>query len=79
MGLFDTMERVSGALRRLGIEYVFDLALADAISVHALCVEWRDRLRRSLNGDPHALPMLASSCPGFICYAEKVSPALNPA
>lgn len=73
LGLFDTLERVSGALRRLGVDYVFDLALADVISVHALCLEWRDRMRRSLDGGQHLLPMLASSCPGFVCYAEKVS------
>ncbi len=48
-------------------EYVFDTTFARDFSLHESQREFVERFKTS---SKH-LPLLSSSCPGFICYAEK--------
>ena len=51
----------------LTAEYVFDTTFARDFSLYESQREFVDRYK---TGSKH-LPILSSSCPGFICYAEK--------
>jgi iron only hydrogenase large subunit-like protein len=50
----------------MGVDYVFDIDFARDISLLASGCEFVSRFTRDDN-----LPVLASSCPGWVCYAEK--------
>lgn len=58
--------KLVSVLKNKGVHAVFDLEVATAISLTENKVEFLTRLSERQN-----LPMLASSCPGWICYAEK--------
>ena len=62
---------ISGYLRQLGVQFVFDLGLARALSLAEAEDEMVERLAHRGEPDAAPLPLLASACPGFICYAEK--------
>ena len=62
---------LSGYLRQLGVQFVFDVGLARALSLAEAEDEMVERLSRRGESDAAPLPLLASACPGFICYAEK--------
>ncbi|XP_043222355.1 cytosolic iron-sulfur assembly component 3-like [Amphibalanus amphitrite] len=62
---------LSGYLRQLGVQFVFDVGLARALSLAEAEDELVERLTRRGEPDAAPLPLLASACPGFICYAEK--------
>ncbi|KAJ7579257.1 iron hydrogenase [Mycena floridula] len=59
----------------LGFEYVFDTTFARHIALNEHIKEFMERRHRHSQdpGQKHQLPMLASACPGWICYAEKNS------
>jgi len=52
----------------------FDTAYGDEISLLESASEFVQRKKQS----PETLPMICSSCPGWICYAEKTRPELLP-
>lgn len=59
---------LTGYLKSLGVDYVLDTKIADDLAL----LEIRDEfMTRYQNQTSHKLPMLSSSCPGFVCYAEK--------
>jgi iron only hydrogenase large subunit-like protein len=58
--------RVTSFLKELGVHHVFDTSFSRDISLLESQVEFVQRYRAS-----SSLPMLASACPGWICYAEK--------
>ena len=58
--------------KSLGAEYVFDTSFSRDFSLLEMCYEFIDHYN-SKN-----LPILSSSCPGFICYAEKTTPEILP-
>ncbi|KAF8893319.1 iron hydrogenase [Infundibulicybe gibba] len=67
----------------LGVEKVFDTTFARhlALQEHVREFEERRRARMSVNGAgvrESGLPMLASACPGWICYAEKAHAEMLP-
>ena len=62
----------------LGIDHVYDTTFARHISLLEHAREFWDRKSRSANGIKGALPMLASACPGWICYAEKTHSEMLP-
>jgi len=72
---------ISNILRRverfckdaLGFEHVFDTTFARHIALLEHMKEFAER--KSGEGK---LPMLASACPGWICYAEKTHPEMLP-
>ncbi|EPB83346.1 hypothetical protein HMPREF1544_09879 [Mucor circinelloides 1006PhL] len=57
----------------LGAHHVFDTSFTQDLSLVESAREFVDRFKRYMqNGAPiHPVPMLASSCPGWVCYAEK--------
>ena len=62
----------------LGIEHVYDTTFARHISLLEHTREFLERKVRSISGAKDALPMLASACPGWICYAEKTHSEMLP-
>ncbi|KAI1233638.1 hypothetical protein IHE44_0004076 [Lamprotornis superbus] len=62
------------ALKKLlscpGVHYVFDTTFSRNFSLLESQQEFVRRFHRQAD-DKKALPMLASACPGWICYAEK--------
>ncbi|NXG09697.1 NARFL factor, partial [Sakesphorus luctuosus] len=66
MGVVDTAKKLTAFLKSLGVHYVFDTTFPRNFS---LLESQREFVRRFRGRE--ALPMLASACPGWICYAEK--------
>lgn len=68
-----TMEEMSSKLvsflKQLGIHFVFDITFSRDISLIESAQEFVRRFQGSSN--PGSMPMLASACPGWVCYAEK--------
>ncbi|XP_072044244.1 cytosolic Fe-S cluster assembly factor narfl-like [Amphiura filiformis] len=64
-----SMLRLSGFLKDLGVDHVFDVTFARDLS---LLESQREFVRRYRNkAEKGSFPMLASACPGWVCYAEK--------
>ncbi|ELW67769.1 Cytosolic Fe-S cluster assembly factor NARFL [Tupaia chinensis] len=62
----------------VGAHFVFDTAFSRNFSLLESQREFVRRFREQA-GSPQALPLLASACPGWICYAEKThGPLLTP-
>lgn len=59
----------------LGFEYVYDTTFARHISLLEHSREFWERKQKT--GEDQ-LPMLASACPGWICYAEKTHAEMLP-
>ncbi|KAI0785647.1 iron hydrogenase [Abortiporus biennis] len=57
----------------LGFDYVYDTTFARHIALLEHAQEFRERKNGS-----GALPMLASACPGWVCYAEKTHAEMLP-
>ncbi|KAL1511720.1 hypothetical protein AB1Y20_005008 [Prymnesium parvum] len=77
LSLRETHGRLAGFFRRLGCHRLFDNGLASDLSLLQTAAEFIHRFRAA--ADPAApregaavLPLLTSSCPGWVCYAEKV-------
>ena len=62
----------------LDIDYVYDTTFARHISLLEHTREFWERKAQSVSGAKDALPMLASACPGWICYAEKTHSEMLP-
>ncbi|NWI93988.1 NARFL factor, partial [Pitta sordida] len=68
LGVLETAKRLSTFLK--SVHYVFDTTFSRNFSLLESQGEFVKRFRRRAE-DKQALPMLASACPGWICYAEK--------
>ncbi|XP_063046758.1 cytosolic Fe-S cluster assembly factor narfl [Engraulis encrasicolus] len=66
----DAGRRLTSFLKSLGVHYVFDTSFSRNFSLLESQREFIQRFQRK-EDDKKALPMLASACPGWICYAEK--------
>lgn len=55
--------------KKLGVSYVFDTSFSREFSLLESAAEFVARKKGQLSHAP--LPLLASACPGWICYAEK--------
>ena len=62
----------------LGFAYVFDTTFARHIALQEHIQEFMERKEKDAGGVEAQLPMLASACPGWICYAEKAHAELLP-
>lgn len=62
----------------LDIHHVYDTTFARHISLLEHTREFWERKSQSGSGTKGALPMLASACPGWICYAEKTHSEMLP-
>lgn len=63
-------QKLTGFFKKLGVHHVFDTSFSRNFSLLESCREFVRRYYES-ETNKTALPMLASSCPGWICYAEK--------
>ncbi|KAG5279931.1 hypothetical protein AALO_G00083120 [Alosa alosa] len=66
----DAGRRLTSFFKSHGVHYVFDTSFSRNFSLLESQREFLQRFRRK-EEDKKALPMLASACPGWICYAEK--------
>ena len=87
-----TYARLAAALRRLGARHVVDLRAARAVALEAAAEEFiaAKRMATTISASspvpattppvvtPSQLPLLASACPGWVCYAEKTQPTAVP-
>ena len=62
---------LTAALKSRGVAAVFDINWARDVSLLEAASEFIRRYRQRQSTQPSALPLLASACPGWICYAEK--------
>ncbi|XP_065358233.1 probable cytosolic Fe-S cluster assembly factor GH10760 [Calliphora vicina] len=62
-------EHLCGYLRQLGVDYVLTTKVADDLALLECRNEFIERFRDNDPSKP--FPMLSSSCPGWVCYAEK--------
>ncbi|MEW5315674.1 MAG: hypothetical protein WDW38_007085 [Sanguina aurantia] len=68
----ETLQRLSGWLKGLGVTAVLDDTLAHDISLLETAAEFISSYSSAPGMKCSApLPMLASACPGWVCYAEK--------
>lgn len=65
-------QHLSGYLRHLGADYVLNTKIADDLALLECREEFIERYRSQQSKEKEQqLPMLTSSCPGWVCYAEK--------
>ncbi|XP_063710912.1 cytosolic Fe-S cluster assembly factor narfl-like isoform X2 [Symsagittifera roscoffensis] len=62
-----TAERISFYLKSIGVDYVFDSNIGRNLTLLESGKEFVERFR----GKSEHFPVFTSSCPGWICYAEK--------
>ncbi|KAB7498135.1 Cytosolic Fe-S cluster assembly factor NARFL [Armadillidium nasatum] len=65
------LEKIVGYFKSVGVDYVFDVNFARCFSLIEAQKEFAKRYRNSENDSSLVFPLLASSCPGWVCYAEK--------
>ncbi|XP_072457350.1 cytosolic iron-sulfur assembly component 3 isoform X1 [Notamacropus eugenii] len=66
----DTAKKLTAFFKNRGVHFVFDTTFSRNFSLLESQREFVQRFRRRTESK-QALPMLASACPGWICYAEK--------
>ncbi|XP_017474858.1 PREDICTED: probable cytosolic Fe-S cluster assembly factor GJ13047 [Rhagoletis zephyria] len=70
----EAAKHLSGYFRSLGADYVLNTKIADDLALLECRNEFVERFREATASDAadeQLLPMLSSSCPGWVCYAEK--------
>ncbi|MCO5584946.1 hypothetical protein L7F22_038878 [Adiantum nelumboides] len=73
------LDRVEHFLKsKMQVDTVIDTSFARHMSLVEQAKEFRERKEKSISSIQPTLPMLASACPGWICYAEKTHGELIP-
>ncbi|KAF9531652.1 iron hydrogenase [Crepidotus variabilis] len=72
------LRRLHPFLKSIGFAYVFDTNFARHIALREHIAEFLERKERDSPEAEGQLPMLASACPGWICYAEKAHSEMLP-
>lgn len=63
---------LTGYLRSLGVDYIVNTKIADDLALLESANEFVERYKsENIDKVGQNLPMLASACPGWVCYAEK--------
>ncbi|KAH3823588.1 hypothetical protein DPMN_125396 [Dreissena polymorpha] len=70
LSMADANRKLVGFFKKLGVHHVFDTTFSRNFSLLESCREFVRRYKES-EVNKKVLPMLASACPGWICYAEK--------
>ncbi|XP_063790938.1 cytosolic iron-sulfur assembly component 3 [Pseudophryne corroboree] len=70
LNIQETAQKLTAFFKQLGVHYVFDTSFSRNFSLLESQREFIRRYKRQKE-EKTALPMLASACPGWICYAEK--------
>lgn len=68
---WETSSKLVSFFKGLGVHYVFDTTFSRDFSLIESAHEFIRRYRSSSGSATGSLPMLASACPGWVCYAEK--------
>ncbi|KAL5163691.1 Protein NAR1 [Glycine soja] len=72
---FLAFKKLTRFFKSLGVKAVFDTSCSRDLTLVESCVEFITRYRQNQLVDDErsksSLPMIASACPGWICYAEK--------
>ena len=64
--------KIAAALRKLGVDYVFDTTCAADLTIMEEAAELQDRVERYINGDKSVrLPILTSCCPAWVKFIEQ--------
>ncbi|KAJ2456281.1 Cytosolic Fe-S cluster assembly factor nar1 [Coemansia sp. RSA 2336] len=73
-------KRMTAILKSMGVDYVFDSAFGRDLTLAESAREFVDRYRLAEGqvGKDKSLPVLASWCPGWVCYAEKTHTEVLP-
>lgn len=66
----ETALKLTGFFKNLGVDYIFDTTFSRHFSLMESAKEFLERYKMS-EIEKTSFPMLASACPGWICYAEK--------
>ncbi|XP_011862124.1 PREDICTED: probable cytosolic Fe-S cluster assembly factor AGAP009023 [Vollenhovia emeryi] len=66
-----TLCKLAGFFCRLGADAVLDMTVADDFVLLEAAKEFVERYKANKEGVKSQIPMLSSSCPGWVCYAEK--------
>lgn len=68
----EATRKLVGYFKHLGADLVLDMTVAEDLSLLEAQQEFLQRYQNQQNNTSGKyLPMLASSCPGWVCYAEK--------
>ncbi|KAJ2755757.1 Cytosolic Fe-S cluster assembly factor nar1 [Coemansia pectinata] len=80
MSPLSVAKRVTAALKAMGVDHVFDSAFTRDLTLVESAREFVERFKASEGqvGDGRSLPVLASWCPGWVCYAEKTHAEVLP-
>jgi len=65
------VKKLTSFLKGLGADLVFDMKVAEDISIIEQQNEFINKYRERQTSSKHPGPILTSACPGWICYAEK--------
>lgn len=69
---FNVEHKVAGALRKLGVDYVFDTTWAADLTIMEEAAELEERLLKYFAGDKDVkLPILTSCCPAWVKFIEQ--------
>lgn len=76
VGVEEIAKQLTGYLKRLGADFVLNTKIADDLALIESRNEFLERYKSEVidNADKaiaSSMPMLSSSCPGWVCYAEK--------
>ena len=70
-------KKLVGALKKIGVDYVFDTAWAADVTVMEEAAEFQERLEKYLADDDSVrLPILTSCCPAWVNFIEKNYPEM---
>ena len=72
---FASPERLAGALRLMGFDYVFDTTYAADLTIMEEGSEFLERLKHK---EDYQWPMFTSCCPGWVSFAKSQYPELLP-
>ncbi|XP_054011192.1 probable cytosolic Fe-S cluster assembly factor GH10760 [Hylaeus anthracinus] len=67
----EAQQKLAGYFYQLGADTVLDMTVADDFALLESAKEFVERFKAAKDGSKNQLPMLSSSCPGWVCYAEK--------
>lgn len=71
LSMQNTVERLAYYFHQLGVDYIFDITLARHICLIESAREFVANRKQEPNENSKWNPILSSTCPGFVCYAEK--------
>ncbi len=68
-------KKIAGALRKIGVDYVFDTTWGADLTVVEEAAEFQERLEKYFAGDTQAqIPLLTSCCPAWVKFIEQSYP-----